>query len=74
MLTLVVATAAALGVILIGALLAILAFAVQTGTFIAETAAALQVVEDRARGIATRLQRMQHATHAAAGDVAATEG
>ncbi len=74
MLTLVVATAAVLGVILIGALLAILVFAIQTGTFMAETAAALQVVDERARGIAARLERIQHAAHAAAGDLAATEG
>ncbi len=73
MLTLVVATAAALGVILIGTLLAVLVFAIQTGTLIAETAAALQVVDERARGIAGRLERIQHATHVAAGDLTATE-
>jgi hypothetical protein len=73
MVPLMVATAGALAVTLVLALVVVLVFAFQTGAFIAQTAAALELVDQRARHLAERLERVQLLTHAAAADLAENE-
>ncbi|MDP9386946.1 MAG: hypothetical protein M3Q48_03205 [Actinomycetota bacterium] len=73
MLTLVVVTAAVLGVALIAALVAALIFVTRIRSCMVETSAALSVVDDGASRLAGRLQRMQHAVHTAASELAGAE-
>lgn len=70
MLTLVVATAGALALTLIVALVVVLAFAVQTARFVGEAAAALEAVGQRAGRLAERFERIQALTHTAASEFA----
>jgi Na+-transporting methylmalonyl-CoA/oxaloacetate decarboxylase gamma subunit len=72
-LTLVVATAAMLGVTMVAALVAILIFVMHIRGFLAETSSALEVVDQRASRFAERLERIQPATHAAASHLARSE-
>ncbi len=73
MLTLVAATAALLGLIVVVALAVILIFVTQIRPLVAETSAILEVVGERAGRLAQRLERMRRATQAAASELAATE-
>ncbi len=73
MLTLVVGTAAVLGVTLVGALVVILVFAVQIGAFMAETSVALDVANEGASRLVRRVERMQGAIEAAASELAPAE-
>jgi hypothetical protein len=66
MLTLVVATAAVLGAILVLALIAVLVFLTQIRAFIAQTATTLETVEQRAARLGGRVERVQQFTAAAA--------
>ncbi|MDP9402598.1 MAG: hypothetical protein M3P85_04535 [Actinomycetota bacterium] len=74
MVTLVVATAAVLGVTLVGALVAVVFFVTQMRAFMAEVSAALDVVDEGTSRLAGHLEGMQRATQAAAGELAAAEG
>ncbi len=73
MLTLVAATAALLGLIVVVALAVILIFVTQIRPLVAETSAILEVVGERAGRLAERVERMRRATQAAASELAATE-
>lgn len=73
MLTLVAVTAVVLGVTLVSALLAILTFLVQIRSLVAQTSAALDGVDEGATRLAGHLHRIQQATGAAAGVLAAAE-
>jgi Na+-transporting methylmalonyl-CoA/oxaloacetate decarboxylase gamma subunit len=66
-LTLVVATAAVLGMTLVLALVAVLVFLLEIRGFLAETAAALDTVDERAMRLAGRVEHVQQSTAAAAG-------
>ncbi len=66
MLTLVVVTAAVLGVTLVLALIAVLTFLIGIRGFLVETASALDTVEERATRLAARIERVQQSTAAAA--------
>jgi Na+-transporting methylmalonyl-CoA/oxaloacetate decarboxylase gamma subunit len=65
-LTLVAATAAVLGATLVLALIAVLVFLIGIRGFLAETAATLDTVEERATRLAARIERVQGSTAAAA--------
>lgn len=73
MLTLVIATAAILGVILVVALAVILIFLVETKRFMGEAAAALERVDQGAARFAGRMERIARSTQAAARQLAAAE-
>ncbi|MBW3555762.1 MAG: hypothetical protein KY454_02370 [Actinobacteria bacterium] len=73
MLTLVVLTAAFLAVTLVAAIVVILIFVLQIRAFMAETSAALDVVNVAAGRLAGRVERIQAATHAAANSLAPAE-
>jgi hypothetical protein len=66
-------TAALLALILVTALVAVLVFVMQTRAFMAQTSAALEVIDEGASRLANRLQRLQGATEAAAGELATAE-
>ncbi len=72
MLTLVVATAAVLGAALVLALIAVLVFLIGIRGFLAETAVALDTVEERATRLAARVERVQQSTAAAARELSAS--
>lgn len=69
MITLVLATAGVLGLTLIAALVVVLIFSIETGTFIADAAAALEVAAERAGRLAERFERIQRVTQAAASEI-----
>jgi hypothetical protein len=71
-LTLVVATAAVLGATLVLALVAVLAFLFGIRGFLAETAATLDTVDERATLLAKRVERVQQSTAAAARQLSAS--
>ncbi len=73
-LTLIVGTAAALGGTLIVGLVAVLVFLTETRTFIRDTGAILEPVQERATRLAGRVERVQRSTHAAASKLSAGEG
>jgi hypothetical protein len=73
-LTLVVATAAVLGAALVLALIAVLPFLIGIRGFLAETAATLDTVDERATRLAARVERVQRSTAAAARELAAGRG
>ena len=73
MLTLVIWTAAALGVIVVVALVAILIFVAEISRFMAETSAALERVDEGAVRFAERIERIGRSTRAAADELAAAE-
>ncbi len=66
MLTLVLVTAAVLGAALVLALIAVLVFLTEIRAVMAQTATALDTVEQRATRLAGRIQRVQQSTAAAA--------
>lgn len=66
MLALVVATAAVLGAALVLALIAVFVFLIGIRRFLAETAAALDTVDERATRLAARVERVHLSTAAAA--------
>jgi uncharacterized protein YoxC len=72
-LTLVVLTAALLAVALVAALVAILIFAVHIRACMAETSAALDVVDQGASRLAGHLERIQRSTQAAVSGLAPAE-
>jgi hypothetical protein len=73
MLTLLAATAVIFGVTILGALVAILAFLSQIRSLMAQTAAALDGVDDGAARLSGHLHRTQQSTHAAASQLPARE-
>ncbi len=73
MVTLIAVTAAVLAAILVIALAAILIFVMQIRAFMADTSAALDVVNDRASRLARRLEHVQRSTRAAAVQLTQTE-
>ncbi len=73
MLTLVVLTAGFLAVTLMAALVAILIFVMQIGGFMAETAAALDVVGEGTGRLGQHLERIQRVIQAAASELAPAE-
>ncbi len=72
MLTLVVATAAVLGATLVLALIAVLVFLIGIRGLLAEAAATLETVDERATRLAGRVDRMQASTAAAAHELSAS--
>lgn len=66
-------TAAVLGVTLVAGFTAVLIFLVQIRTFIAETSAALELADERAKRLAGHVERMQTATGRAATELAGPE-
>jgi Na+-transporting methylmalonyl-CoA/oxaloacetate decarboxylase gamma subunit len=72
MLTLVMATAAVLGATLVLALIAVLVFLTEIRSFMAQTAATLETVEQRATRLAGRVERVQQSTAAAARELRAS--
>jgi Na+-transporting methylmalonyl-CoA/oxaloacetate decarboxylase gamma subunit len=68
-LTLVVVTAAVLGMTLVVALIAVLAFLSQIRRFLGDTAATLESIDHRANRLAERVGRIQQVTRAAAGEL-----
>jgi hypothetical protein len=70
-LTLVVITAAVLGATLVLALVAVLVFLIGIRGFVAETAAMLDTVDERATRLAARVERVQQSTAAAARELSA---
>ncbi|MDP9068451.1 MAG: hypothetical protein M3N53_08960 [Actinomycetota bacterium] len=73
MITLIMATAALLGVIVVAALVAILIFVMQIRRFLRQTLSALELAGEEAAGFAGRIQGIQHATLAAAGELTPVE-
>lgn len=73
MLTLAIATAAALGVIVVVALLVILVFLLEINRFMAGTSAALERVDEGAARFAGRIERIGCSTHAAANELTVPE-
>lgn len=73
MLTLVTATAAALTVVVVVALVVILIFVMEIRRFMAQTAAALERVDEGAAQFAGRMERIGRSTDAAARNLAAAE-
>jgi hypothetical protein len=71
-LTLVVATAAMLGVALVLALVAVLVFLFGIRGFLADTAATLDTVDERACRLAARVERVQQSTAAASRELRAS--
>jgi hypothetical protein len=71
-LTLIVATAAVLGVTLVLALVAVLVFLFGIRGFLGETAAALDTIDERATRLAARVERVQQSTAAAARELSAS--
>jgi uncharacterized protein YoxC len=71
-LALVVATAAVLGAALVLALIAVLVFLIGIRRFLAETAVALDTVDERATRLASRVERVQQSTAAAARKLSAS--
>ncbi len=69
MLTLVVATAAVLAVILVGGLVAVLIFVTEIRRFVAEAAMTLEATGNRASRLAAHLQRVQQSTATAASEL-----
>lgn len=69
MLTVIVVTAVVLGVTLVVALVAVLVFVAEIRSFVADTAVTMETVDERATRLADRVQRIQHATAAAAGEL-----
>ncbi|WP_219415988.1 hypothetical protein [Pseudonocardia nigra] len=74
MLMLVVGTAAVLAVTLVAGLVAIVVFLTEIRTFLADTAATLEAVDEGATRLSGRLQRVQRATAAAARELPAGRG
>lgn len=70
MITLVLATAGVLGLTLIAALVVVLIFSIQTGTFIADAAAALEVAAERGSRLTERFERIHRVTQTAASEIA----
>jgi Tfp pilus assembly protein PilV len=64
--TLVVVTAAVLGVTLVLALVAVLVFLIGIRGFVAETAATLETVDERSTRLAARVEHVRQSTAAAA--------
>ncbi len=73
MITLVMVTAALLGVIVVAALVAILIFVMQIRRFLRQTSSTLELASEGAARFAGRIQSIQHATLAAAGELAPVE-
>jgi hypothetical protein len=71
-LTLVVVTAVVLGLTLVLALVAVLVFVVGIRGFLAETAAALDTIDERATRLGARVERVQQSTAAAARELSAS--
>jgi hypothetical protein len=70
-LTLVVTTAAVLGVTLVLALVAVLVFLFGIRGFLAETAVTLDTIDERGTLLAARVERVQQSTAAAARELSA---
>jgi outer membrane murein-binding lipoprotein Lpp len=71
-LTLVAVTAAVLGATLVLGLIAVLVFLFAIRGFLAETAATLDLVDERATRLAARVERVQQSTAAAARELSAS--
>ncbi len=72
MLALVVTTAAVLGAALVLALIAVFVFLIGIRRFVAETAVALDTVDERATRLAARVERVQQSTAAAARELSSS--
>ncbi len=70
MITLIMATAAILGVIVVAALVAILIFVMQIRRFLRQTTSTLELASEGAERFAGRIEGIHHATLAAAGELA----
>jgi uncharacterized membrane protein len=72
MLTLVAGTAVVLALTLVVGLVAVLVFLTEIQSFMSQTAATLETVDERAARLAARFQRIQEATAAAASELPAS--
>ncbi len=74
MLTLVVATAAVLGVTLVLGVIAVVGFLIPIRRFLRDTAMALEAIDEPATRLAGRVARIQESTRAAASRVSGKAG